>query len=203
MLEHDIDRKLTTLGWCLHGAAFAIALLVAVSIYGLVLRPLKQNTESAERRVETLEASLAEADALQAEYERLSQQVANCNRRAARLARRVPTEPQEAEFLSELQAAASRAGLQIRNYHPGVSSQRDGHSQLEIQLTCVAKYPNVCRFLERLGNMDRLSRITQMEINGGGADGYPIALTMSVFFDLKLTPVAAATTPRPGDGRNG
>lgn len=198
MIEHDPAKRLRLLGWCLHGAALAAVLATAGISYAVVLRPLERKTDERLDRIAHLEERLAGSDVFRSEQARLQQSVTRLEQQAAALARRVPSEPLEGEFLSQVAAIAGQVGLKIGNYRPGVIRIREGHSQMEIQLSCVGPYRSLCRFLDRIAALERLSRIVQMEVSAGTAEGCPATITLVVFFRLTEPPVKTPTAREGG-----
>lgn len=201
MFEHDLARRSTMLGWCLHGAGLAAVLAAATLAYGLVLRPLERRTGDWEDRIARLEERLKGIDAFRAEQSRLSQRVAELDQKSAALSRRVPGEPMEAEFLSQVAGVAVQAGVKLGHYRPGLIRVGEGHSQMEIQLSCAGPYRGLCQFLDRLAAMERLSRVVQMEVGSGGAEGCPATITLVVFF--RLTEPPRASSSREGEAVHG
>ncbi len=181
-MERNPGKRLEYLGWGLHGLGLTVVMATAALGYALVLGPLAARTVASHQRAAYLEERLQDADGLRAQYERMERSAAALDREVAELEKRVPREPLEAEFLSQLAAAAGEAGLKIGDYRPGVIRTRKGHSALEIQLSCQGSYPNLCRFLDRVAAAGRLSQITQVEIKPQGGSGCRATLTLVIFF---------------------
>lgn len=198
MLTHEPEKKLRVLGWGLHAAGLACVLLVALAGYMFVLRPVDYQIEEDEISADAMESGLARADALHAEQQDLTRRIAALVHDTGLVGQRVPEEPLEAEFLSQVAAAANQVGLKILDYRPGVASVQENCSKMEIQLSCSGPYRSLCGFLDRLNTLDRLSRITQAEIAAAGPEGCTIGLTLVVFFRLKNT--SEASTQRVGSG---
>ena len=193
MVEHDLGKKLAILGLGLHAAGLAAVLLVTGVGYALLLRPVDSRIGEWEARSDELESRLEDADARRAEQQEISRRSAALAQDAAALVKRVPDEPLEADFLSQVAAAAGQVGLKILDYRPGVASPHENGSQMEIQLSCSGPYRSLCGFFERLGAFERLSRVTQAEITAAGPEGCAISMTLVIFFRLKKP----ADTPTP------
>ncbi len=203
MFERDIVKELRYLGIGLHAAGAAIVLVVAAAGYGLVLRPLDQRIEACELRSGELEDRVNNADSLRAEQQQLAGRLAALEQETAALAKRVPDEPLEAEFLSQAAAAASQAGLKIRDYRPGVVSARETCSQMEIEFSCVGPYRSLCRFLDRLASLDRLWRITRAEVTAARPEGCAMTATLVIYFGLKDAAKDAPRVAKPGGTKHG
>jgi len=203
MFEHDVAKKLKILSLGLHTAGAAIVLLVAGAGYALVFRPPDRRIEASESRSEELGDLLGKAESLRAEHQQLTRRLVALEQESAVLAKRVPEESLEAEFLSQAAAAAAQVGLKIRDYRPAVASERENCSQMEIQFTCAGPYRSLCRFLERLASLERLWRITHAEIAAAGPEGCTMSATMVIFFGLKKPAGPPPRSPKPGGAVHG
>jgi Tfp pilus assembly protein PilO len=96
----------------------------------------------------------------------------------------------EGDFLSQVANVAAQAGVKLGHYRPGVIRVGEGHSQMEIQLSCVGPYRGLCQFLGGLAGLERLSRVVQMEVGSGTAESCPATITLVVFFRLNGPPKA-------------
>ncbi len=203
MVDHDPARKLKLLGNGLHAAGLATVLLVAAAGYAFLLRPVSSRTDACTARSNLLEARLDSADKRRAEHQELSRRSAALAQEASALAKRVPDEPLEAEFLSQVAAVAGQLGLKILDYRPAVARAQENCSQMEIQLSCSGPYRSLCGFLDRLGAFERLSRVTQAEVTSAGSEGCAIQMTLVVFFRLATAADAPAPETKSGGVKRG
>ena len=62
--------------------------------------------------------------------------------------------------------------------------RRESHRELSIHVSGEATYPALCRFLSGLEEVERLTRLTSLNVNGsyGGSDVYPVSMTVIIFF---------------------
>jgi Tfp pilus assembly protein PilO len=198
MAEYDLNKRLKILGLGLHAAGLAIALAVAATGYVCLLRPVSDRIEQCEDSAARLEARLRNADARRAEQQELARRKAALAQEAEVLVHRVPDEALEAEFLSQVSAAAGQAGLKVLDYRPAAAGARENCWQMEIRISCSGSYRSLCGFLDRLSAFDRLSRMTDAEISAAGPEGCAIQMTMVIFFHLKQ-PASPRGQP-PSDG---
>jgi Tfp pilus assembly protein PilO len=203
MVDHDPARKLKLLGNGLHAAGLATVLLIAGAGYVFLLGPIGARIDDCLARADLLDTRLQSADKLRAEHQELTHRSAALTQEASALAKRVPDETLEAEFLSHVAAAAGQLGLKILDYRPASASVQENCSQMEIQLSCSGPYRSLCGFLDRLGALDRLSRVTQAEVSTAGPEGCAINMTLVVFFRLAAAAATPATEPKPGGIKRG
>jgi len=113
--------------------------------------------------------------------------------------RRVPPEPRESEFLKDMLQVAKQTGLDLRDYQPATPVTMGGSRQLPIRLSGAADYRAICRFLDGVSRLPRLTTIEKLEISATppGAP-YPVAMTVAVYFTDQATPAG-----NRGGGKNG
>jgi len=192
MFDHDPSKKLAMLGAGLHALGLAAVLAAAGIGYALVLRPLDGRIDELNDRSAGLEASLQNAHVVRAEQQRLRGVVAALEAKSAELEKRVPDEPLEGEFLSQLAQAAGQAGLKIGDYRPGVVRTSEKYSQMAVQLSCQGPYRSICDFLDRLSALPRLTQVETLDVSAGSPDGCPVSLSLVVYFRLTKAPAAQA-----------
>ena len=66
----------------------------------------------------------------------------------------------------------------------GEEVDRESHRELSIHVSGEATCPALCRFLSGLEEVERLTRLTSLNVNGsyGGSDVYPVSMTVIIFF---------------------
>ena|GEM_PF-1265231 len=186
MLPYDPDKRLKLLGTGFHALGLAITLVLAGLGYALAIHPVWEDVRLKRDRAADLQSLLENAAQMRAQHAAMQSTLAAIERESEQLRQRIPPEPAEAEFLSQLSRAAAVAGLVIRDYRPGVVRQATDHWRLEVQLACTGSYQALCAFLDRVASLPRLARISHLEIGGARQPaGYPITLSMTVFFKLE------------------
>lgn len=195
MYPHDPNKRLKVLGWALHGLGLAVTLLVAVLVCALVAYPVWHDVCLNRDRAADLQKLLENAPQIRAQHAAMQKTLADLQNDLEQLQRRIPPEPAEAEFLSQLTKAAAAAGLVIRDFRPGVVRQAADHCRLEVQLACAGSFAALCAFLDRVASLPRLARVNHLEIASARQPGaYPITLSMTVFFKLDPKPQADQAT---------
>lgn len=186
----DPKTRIRALGAVLHAAGAAVLLLMAGLTYAFAVRPLDGEVADRRERAEELAAQFEKGPDVRRDHAHLLAALAGVKDKARQLEQRVPTEPLEAEFLSQIGGAAGGAGLQLRDYKPGMVRIDENHSRLEIELAGVGSYCTLCAFLDRLAALPRLSRVTRLDVASDAAGAYPITLSLIVYFNLQDKPEA-------------
>lgn len=194
MYPHDPEKRLKLLGSGLHALGLAVTLALAALGYALGIYPVWDDIRLNRDRVAQLQSLLENAPQVRAQHAAMQTTLAAIQKETEQLLRRIPAEPAEAEFLSQVSQAAAAAGLAIRDYQPGGVRQASDHWRLEVQLACTGSYRALCTFLDHVASLPRLARVSHLEIGTAWpSGGHPITLSMIVFF--KLDPKGSGTKP--------
>jgi Tfp pilus assembly protein PilO len=180
------ERKLWAGALALHVSALAVvATEVAVALWS-VYWPVEEQCQELRTQTAALQQILSRGDKIKDENLQLAGQLAELESRSANMWERIPLEPSEAEFLSEISELATHVGLELSNYCPGNAEQRAHYDEMEVRLALKGGYGGICRFIERIHSLHRLNRVNQLSI-GSEPSGkhYPVDLTLSVFFAPK------------------
>lgn len=169
--------------WAVHGVGAGVLILGAAVAYFLVVAPRHIAFTRNETQRKSLSALMQRASAIRNDFENLREALEEQRSKQKEFQERLPTEPQEAEFLAQAARLARSVDLAIREYRPGKTIQRENYSELEIELSCEGSYESVCRFLAGLPQLPRLSSLTGLELESRAEQSaYPIRLKLSAYF---------------------
>lgn len=176
--------KLRRLGLLLHGVGLFIT-LAAIAGTGLTAHGLLSR-EWSEIHRRTLEARtyLKTAPSIREHHAAAVKQMRQEEERLESLMARIPTTPQESEFLAELTRLAREAKLRITDFKPSEVSGGESHAAVEIALRTEASYEGLCRFLDGLSSLPRLCHVKRLSLKAPDAaqTTYPIDMTLQIFF---------------------
>jgi Tfp pilus assembly protein PilO len=158
-------------------------LLGSLLAYLLVLSPLRNQTKAAQARWAEVEKSLESASAVRRENQALKNKLADLESRAELVRQRIPDGPEEAEFLQTIHQAAEEAGLALEDYRRGNVIAGPRHAQLEVHLIGSGDYEGLCRFFERVDQLQRQTQPKTVVIRADSQPGfYRLDLTLLLFY---------------------
>jgi len=199
MHSFDAERRLTWIGWGLHGLGAALALGGVILGRAALLDPIDRKVAQCAERVRYLQSRLSEEDEVRAEYQRLAAEVDQARRQTAALKQRIPDDPCEAEFLAELARLAAQVGLQIDDYRPGGVSVRPSYSTLTVDLSAEGTYQSICALLDGLAQLPRHCTVRRIEIQSDKRTAEcQLELSIELYFNVRGN--AAKGLPRPSTG---
>ena len=178
------EQRLQITNCCAHAAGLAALAAVFATAYVVIIKPQHAAWRMARHERTELESLVQRAPAIKRAFAGLTEQQDEFDRRVQAAALRIPAEPQEAEFLAEIQSFTRASSVALNDYRPGVVVAGAPVSHMEIALVVSGPYANVCQFLEQLGKLERFTRVVRFEVKGGSQpDECQISLTVWIYFD--------------------
>jgi Tfp pilus assembly protein PilO len=178
--------------WWIHGCGLSLVVMGVLATELLVVRPLRDQTQQEQSQIDQLEGLLNAGEGIRAEFNQRREQLEGERARQVALHQRVPDEPMEAAFLAQVAGLARGVDLEVKDYRPGTITQHADYSELKVELQVIGTYGSICRFLDQIPRLPRISSFTGMEISAEPEKSiYPIRLNFSTYF----VPMNNSTSP--------
>jgi Tfp pilus assembly protein PilO len=176
--------KLARLGLLLHAVGLVLTLgTVAGAGFGASAL-LSREWSDIRRRTDSAKNYLATAPEIRNHHTEAVKRKRQEEVRLESLMARIPTTPQESEFLAELTRLARDAKLKISDFKPAEVKGSDSHAAVEIVLKTEASYEGLCRFLDGLSGLPRLCHVKKLSLKAPdpSQSTYPVDMTLQIFF---------------------
>ena len=196
MFDHSATEKRETFGWLLHAAGLAVTCaLLGVAVIAFE-RPLANEARRLREDTAAARDSLEQLPGAEARLTELQTALAARRETQAELVSRVPVDPAEAEYLSQVTELARSSSVAIDQYHPGLPVEHEDYGSLEVVVHLHAPYENVCRFLAGIETLPRLCRARSLKITAPETEGedYHVEVTLQIYFITDRT-VAFSEVP--------
>lgn len=185
--------------WGLHVAGGVAAVGIALGVQGVIGRALDAEVAALHAQRDEAERLVVRGEAIRAERELLRQRADATKGEIRTVLERIPDTARESDFLAQLTALAGRVGLHVVDFRPGAVNRHPNYSERTIELAARGEYPSICRFLEGLHDLSRLSTTVQMQVDAAdGAGRYPLKMTLKIYFAPENAAVAATGAPDRG-----
>jgi Tfp pilus assembly protein PilO len=184
MYSASAANKLSRLGLLLHAGGLLVTLgSVAGAGFG-AYRLLSREWSEINRRSTDAQTYLSTAPTIRDHHADAVKRLRQEEVRLESLLARIPTTPQESEFLAELTRLARDARLKISDFKPAEMKGSDSHAAVEIALRTEASYEGLCRFLDGLSSLPRLCHVKRLSLKAPDASQstYPVDMTLQIFF---------------------
>jgi len=178
------DRRVLRLAVALVAGALWGGMLLA--FFGLVQKPLYQRQAWQRQRIEELETSLQDLANVYTAHEELAQTLDGLQSQIATIRRRVPADALEATFLSVATAIAEEEQLDIDNFRRIAITNFDEYSEAKVEISGAGHYAGICRFLDRVSSLERLSTVRQMSVQSSrDTNAYPFDVVFALQFGMQ------------------
>ena len=184
MADSKPKLKLQTYGWALHGAGIAAVVACAVAAELLVYAPIAAESEELTNQSDEYAAFLQNGDAIRTRHADLSARLLDKETKLTQLYKQIPDTARESDFLEQLSKLANDGELVIHKYRPRAPVTQERHSEMEIELSAQGGYEGICKFLNGLGELPRVCRVSTLQISvpSSGSVDYTIELTLRIYF---------------------
>jgi len=183
MFSFDRHTELRLVRWALHGL-FALAMLATVmTVQSFWLKKIDDDGVQAANETKWIRQRMMQTDEITAENETMVAMMNALQNRADSIRARIPDRPNEGQFLEQTTTAAEKAGIQVKEYRRGKIMFDGNHSQLNVHISLLGPFENICKYIDRLERLPRISRISKMQIKATKSTKvYPVDLTLTLFF---------------------
>jgi Tfp pilus assembly protein PilO len=182
----DIDDELRRFGRLLHYAGLLATVLCAVAGYSFLHAPLLEAIASTTARIVELKLLNQNAPITRVQHRKVSEKLNEVTTRIAEVQGRVPREADPGTFLKEVTQLASEEQFAIKDFTPDKPQDRNGYAEMHVTLKGVGSYASICRFVDRLSKLKRLSKVNDLKLSAeGDASEYPMTATLIIYFGLR------------------
>ncbi len=194
---HVIDAELRRFGRLLHYAGVLATVVCAAAGYSFLHGPSTQSIASTSERIDELAMFVRNVPVMREQHQKATEKLNEVTTRIAEVRARVPREADAGEFLKQLTQVATSEQLEIKDFTPGKPEEKDGYAEMQVTLRGVGSYASICRFVDKLSKMKRLSKVKDLTLSAeGNASEYPMTATLVIYFGLRGKEVDPAKSPQ-------
>ena len=183
---HDSDTR--RFGRILGYGGVLLTVLGGTLAYSLLYAPMVRATADYRADIRRVKDKLKRAPEIRAQHTQLAARLADFNEQITTLRQRIPGAADEYGFLAQVTEIAEKEGVRVWISTADQPKPKDQYSQITTSLKCTTSYASLCRFLDRVRKLPRLSKITDLNIKTEmpGQQEYPVNLTFLIYFDLNV-----------------
>ena len=169
-----------------HAVGLGSLLVIALAFYFLAYRGQTQQRVEHEMRADQLVQLLNGSSRASQEYDDQQKLLTRLQKEIGNVRSHVPETADDGAFLTALSDIAEEENLQITDYRRSRSTTHASHSQLELQLKCVGDYESLCRFVDRVQAMPRITRVSHINLQSvAGSRSYPFEIRLVLYHGLR------------------
>ena len=168
-----------------HLGGAAITLLTVVGFYAVIYRPLNLRQAEHVARYEQLVMLTAHAEKIQRQHTALRRELASLIQVADAARGRLPSEAREDAFVSDVRRIAAETQVELNDHRLEPPQRFVTHSQTAIRCDCTASYASICRFLQQVEQLARITKIARLELQSRDNSGvYPFQITFVLYYGV-------------------
>lgn len=169
------------------GVAHLVGLACLIAIlsffYFVVHKPLATLQVETEIKVELIQIKLAEATNIRANHADTLEELTKLRAKVDVLNARVPTIPNESEFLGDISRLALDHGLRIDDFRRAPTTVEHDVPNIAVQVTGAANHRSLCEFLDAVDSLPRIALLTRLSVNPRPyEEDYPIQLNYALYY---------------------
>lgn len=123
-------------------------------------------------------ALLERSREIHANHDLLTQQCEAVEESVKVLRDRLPSAPEETQFLQQISDLAERTNLELHDFRPGGLADRKDFKDIELHIRAAGDYASLCRFVAGIQDLPRSVHIGQLAIASPNEAGGPCSIDM-------------------------
>ncbi len=191
------DEELRRFGRLLHYAGVLVTVVCAAVLYSFVHAPSIDRITDTSARIQELRMLSQNAPIMRGQHRKVSEKLDEVLARISGVQQRVPHDAEAGEFLKEVARLATAEQVSIKDFTPEKPANRNGYAEMEVKLKGNGSYASICRFMDQLSKLQRLSKVKDLTVTAeGDADEYPMTATLVIYFGLRGKQDAPVKSPQ-------
>ncbi len=182
--------------------AMLVALICAVYYFALHMS-VSDDIDSARSRYGQLQNQRRDAQARNAEYVRLREELSSREGLDRGNLRALPEAAETAAFLQDLNRLAELSGLRIRLVEPRPEEPEQHYVRLPVNLQLAGRYHQLARFFYNVSRLDRLISMENIHLSDPEVSGEEVVLAVDVLATTYRRPSEEAAAPADGAAQPG
>ncbi|WP_197526475.1 type 4a pilus biogenesis protein PilO [Botrimarina colliarenosi] len=136
-------------------------------------------------RADLVREKLAGGPALRRDHAEMQRELEGLLARVEEVNNRIPDDPNEGDFLSDLTRLAREGDVAIEDFRRGATSVSPTHSAVTVTVNLRGSYRGVCGLIDGVAKLPRLAELTQLTLRRG-LDGteYAVSMTYALYYGL-------------------
>jgi Tfp pilus assembly protein PilO len=181
-IEKDGEQPVS---WALHAAGVATVAVVITAYYFFVYQQLETRKQSDLLRIDQLRTLLSQSAIVQMQNFDQQQKLQSLENSISAIRERLPHELRQTQFSDELNRVAKEAGVQVYQLNWGDPEVTPSYTQALVQLECNGSYDSICRFLDQVSQLSRITDISQLQLDSDPVSrNRPLQVTFVLYYGV-------------------
>lgn len=177
------EINLNTLRVVIACAGVATLLLAVGLFHRFVISPYVRQCDLDQRRSDQLIELGNRADAVRTKHRQLKAELVTLQKSVEDTLQRLPAASEEYQFVAQVEEVAQANRVEITNSMIGNVERGESLSRAYVTFECIGSFASICRFLDGIDHLTRLTEVARLEIEPGeNLQRYPFQATFVLYF---------------------
>lgn len=182
-MRNSQDKQVELLGWALHAAGCLTVIAIVGAYFAFVTRPLNAQMDQCDIRVSQLKLLHERGPQVRAAYSQSQEELQSLKESVEETLLRLPENLEDEEFIAQVKSVALATGVEIVGYQMGSTEQLTSYSKAELTFQCNGSFASICRFLDEVDHLPRLTEVSRLEIETDkNLERYPLQVDFVLYF---------------------
>ena len=146
------------------GAALGIYVLIAAAIFFGLVSPTSEKISAAESRRSDLTAERDETRTIAENRDKWEKKVDILNEELAKAVKELPNDREIPELLRRVSSIGKKIGLEFLLFQPTPEVRREFYADVPVKLKIEGSFHEVATFFDRIGKLNRIVNISDIEM---------------------------------------
>lgn len=142
------------------GLFVGIAIAIIIISKYLFINKIQMRIDAAKAELSNLQMEIQKGRESKARTEQFQQEIKRIETQLEFLKKILPEKEEISDLYSKIQEQGTRFGLQISNFQPRGSSEKEFYSEYPIDLDINGEYHSLAKFFEEIGHLQRIVNIS-------------------------------------------
>jgi type IV pilus assembly protein PilO len=147
------------------GLGFAVTLLVAFAYWFMFYSDVDKKITAAKRQRGDLNTELNKQKQALESYFADQDELKMRQARAKDFNKVLPSDTQQAAFLSSIQAASNTSGIELKGWYPQEEQLQQYYAKVPMRLEVTGRFHQITKFASEIGKLDRIINLENIELS--------------------------------------
>jgi type IV pilus assembly protein PilO len=150
--------------------AVIMGVLIIVLFWNLAYSPLTERIAKLNTDIAAVQVKLDEANGIAGQQTQVERELATVQRNLTMMSEMLPQKKDIPKMLKLITQRGNENSIKFNNFRPTALIPREFYNEVPIEMSVKANFNNLGQFFTKLGNLNRIVNIENVQISPGTAD---------------------------------
>jgi len=150
--------------------AVIMGVLIIILFWNLAYSPLKDRTTKLNADIAAVQVKLDEANVIAGQQTQIERELATVQRNLAMMSEMLPQKKDIPKMLKVITQRGNENSVKFNTFRPTALIPREFYNEVPIEMSVKASFNNLGQFFTKLGNLNRIVNIENVQLSPGAVD---------------------------------